>query len=730
MADEVAVIFSAQIGQLIEGVSQVKEAILSIDETVAGVRESLMGFGEAFLAAFAVEKIDEFFSHFAELATQTQRNAALLGVPTEQIAGLDAAARDSGISLDVLVQSMARLGASLANADAGSLKARAGLQALGISVKEFQALDPQAQLAELAEKFSGLKDGIDKDAIAMAVMGRAGAQMIPLLNEGADSLKDFQAMAERTGSTMSKEVVAGLTATDKQLLELSLSFRGLGLTIVATFKPAFDGIVKVLTDVVQGFNNAVKGGGDMALVMNTLGAAARGVATALAVAVAAIETLWTAGKAVVTALANDFKALGGVIMGAMTFDKGELTRSWADLMAANKNVAIGASAEMTRIVRNMTDELAMIWGKGANAVVEAETQKSARLKILNKDTVAAAISAAQEQIKAADLIYQQQVEKINSQAALMQISERQKTEALLAALDVRHNAEIAALNQEAQIQGLNRAQYQKLQNDREQMDLKYASDHQRIVDQAAQQEEKEWKSAADGIASAFNSQLKGLLAGTTSFSQAMKSIFGDLVIKIIESVDKWVLEWIASQARVLIMGNATKVADVGTTVASEAAKTTAVTTGAAARATAESTGASVGIVAQIGNALAVITADAAKTFAGVFAFLSPAMGPAAAGPATASAAAVEASAAGLAVPGLAVGTNMVLSDGLAYLHSGEAVQPASVVGGGYNGGGGGNSLVFAPNFSGFIGTQAMINQIMPQIARGLRSYQNLNPSTA
>jgi hypothetical protein len=161
-------------------------------------------------------------------------------------------------------------------------------------------------------------------------------------------------------------------------------------------------------------------------------------------------------------------------------------------------------------------------------------------------------------------------------------------------------------------------------------------------------------------------------------------------------------------------------------------KTGAVTTGAAARAAAETAGATTGLLAQIGNAFAVITADAAKTFAGVFAFLSPTMGPAAAGPASASAAAVEASAAGVAIPGLAVGTDMVLSDGLAYLHGGEKVVPATTSGP-YTGGGGSSvELVFSPNVSAFnpSGMQSTLKSMLPQLATMLREYQNLNPSTA
>ncbi len=48
------------------------------------------------------------------------------------------------------------------------------------------------------------------------------------------------------------------------------------------------------------------------------------------------------------------------------------------------------------------------------------------------------------------------------------------------------------------------------------------------------QQQQMWNSALGSIESAFNSQLRGLLAGTTTWSQAFKKILGDLIIKFIE----------------------------------------------------------------------------------------------------------------------------------------------------------------------------------------------------
>ena len=169
----------------------------------------------------------------------------------------------------------------------------------------------------------------------------------------------------------------------------------------------------------------------------------------------------------------------------------------------------------------------------------------------------------------------------------------------------------------------------------------------KLDEQAIAQQQQMWTTALGTIETAFNSQLRGLLAGTTSWSQAFKNILGDIIIKFIEMCETMVVKWLAA----------------------ELAQTTATTSGAAARAAAEQGAASSGILANAANALQAIMTDAAQTFAGVFAFLAPTMGPAAAGPAAAAQASVSAAAI------FDVGTDYVVRGGLALIHPGETIIP-------------------------------------------------------
>src|SRR6202022_1731345 len=108
----------------------------------------------------------------------------------------------------------------------------------------------------------------------------------------------------------------------------------------------------------------------------------------------------------------------------------------------------------------------------------------------------------------------------------------------------------------------------------------------------------------------------------------------------------------------------------------ERAQTAAVTAGGAARTGAEATASTAGIASTIGAVLKSIMASAGETFAGIFGFLSPVMGPAAAGPAAAGEATVLA--VGASGGALDVGAWSLPSDMLAMVHKGEMVVPAGV----------------------------------------------------
>ena len=207
---------------------------------------------------------------------------------------------------------------------------------------------------------------------------------------------------------------------------------------------------------------------------------------------------------------------------------------------------------------------------------------------------------------------------LDAEVKQFQLTQDQKFALLRAETEREYNEELKLLGQKALLQAETGKSTQQTLDRVALLTQKHHTDMLRLDEQSIAAQQALWNGYLSSVTGAFNSQLRGLLEGTTSWHKAMKKILEDLTIKFIEMAEQDVKKWLAG----------------------ELAKTTATTSGAAARASAEQTAASSGLLVNIATAAKTILADAAQTFAGVFAFLAPAMGPAAAGPAVAAEATV------------------------------------------------------------------------------------------
>jgi len=186
-----------------------------------------------------------------------------------------------------------------------------------------------------------------------------------------------------------------------------------------------------------------------------------------------------------------------------------------------------------------------------------------------------------------------------------------------------------------------------------QISQKEADDARKAADATA----SEFESAASGILSSFTSAFRGMISGHETFRQAMTKALENLANKFIDMVEKMVVKWIAG----------------------ELAKTTATTAGDAARTASGAAAGAAGETMAAASMLKSIFGSAGQAFAGVFGFMAPVMGPAAAGPAAAAESTVISVGTGL-VAAADIGMWKVPTDQLAMIHQNELIMPAAQAG--------------------------------------------------
>ena len=626
MADEdVSVRFGAAVEGLVNGVDEVKEKIESVTGPIGEVMSAFKELGEVIIAALAVEKIVEMISEMAELGEQIERTSAMLGASVKDTQELGLAAKLTGGTAEGMATSMERFQVSLARAQNSTSQQARALAVFNLNARDLIRLPLKEQMEAFAEAVSKFADSPTKTA-AIAAINRGFVQMIPLLDQGAAGMEKLFKSGEDVGAILSNETVEGLSSVEKNLNLFKAAITGLAAELIGRNAQAINATITALTNFISSLDNLLQS-------------------------------------------SHKMEAALAFLRGAM------------DVLTFNVVGAYKAFNDLHDIMTKVNEEAPKL---RLEIHPEGDHKPTApAMAVPDTDAIKAAMDQYQTAIKLADEQYRQTSQYLESEVKLHKITQDQETAQLRAALADRHTAEMVALDDELRIRGLSAEQQKKIRDEMLVADQKFWAEDSKLVQTGLEKDAKAWQSTLQPIEGAFNSQLRSLLAGTETFGQAMKKIFADLVIAVIEGFEKMAFAKLATSL-------ATAFGDPAAMLAS-AAKS--------------------------------ITTDAGMVYAGEAAFLAPILGPAAPEAAAGIAATVESTALGLSA--LDEGTDFVLRSGLAIIHQGEQVVPAQATGP-YTGASGGGPQI---HINGpIIGNQAWINSMVPQLSKALAAHRAINQS--
>lgn len=209
-------------------------------------------------AALAISKTADGIAAYQGLAEK-------IGDTAVAVSGLQAASDRSGVALETVANLSVKLNTTLANTADQSKGAGAALKAIGINLEEFKNQTPTEQLQTLADTLAGFEEGSAKTAVAVALLGKSGADAIPFLKDLAE-----------VGSQNAKLSAAQIEAADalsKDIAVLKGEFRDAARLLVSDFIPG-------LSETIRAMKEAYKEGGILKAAIVGIGAAA---ATALGV---------------------------------------------------------------------------------------------------------------------------------------------------------------------------------------------------------------------------------------------------------------------------------------------------------------------------------------------------------------------------------------------------------------------------------------------------------------
>jgi uncharacterized phage infection (PIP) family protein YhgE len=168
------------------------------------------GAGIALAGYFTITQTAGFIKGAIDAADALDDLSQRTGIATDELSKLIYAAQLSDVTQEQLSGAIQKLSRGMAEAAQGTGTANEAFAAMGVSIKDATGnlKTSDTVLRELADRFATYQDGVEKSALAQAIFGKSGAEMITFLNLGSKGMADMGAEAERLGLVVMPDVAA------------------------------------------------------------------------------------------------------------------------------------------------------------------------------------------------------------------------------------------------------------------------------------------------------------------------------------------------------------------------------------------------------------------------------------------------------------------------------------------------------------------------------------------
>lgn len=273
------------------------------------------------------------------------------GVTTAEFTRLQYAMQFDGAP-ENLGQSMKFLNKAVADAAVGAGNNAEMFAAMGVSIQNQDGTLRSSHdiLLQVSDRFAGMQDGAQKAALATEIFGKAGADMIPFLNNGAAGIAQLEAEADQLGITINDQTAAAAGHLNDTFGRLKSAGAGFSNQIMVAMMPALTGL-----------------GDEMAAAATNSGA----MEMAGKALVVILKSVLTAAVVVAAAFQAVGQTIGATAAAAVQVSSGDFRGAWETMKAGAADVGDSIEGAMTRVNG--------IWEASAVAAESAEARKVAAI---------------------------------------------------------------------------------------------------------------------------------------------------------------------------------------------------------------------------------------------------------------------------------------------------------------------------------------------------------------
>jgi uncharacterized membrane protein len=195
----------------------------------------------------------------ADLGDAAVKTAQKVGVGVEAWQRYAYAAKLSDVEAAQLSDGLGYLNRNTVEAADGTGPAAEAFKRLGINVRDAKGeLKPTGDLfEEVADRIKAMDDGAVKTQVSMALFGRSGRELIPLLNGGGAAIRKLGDDAEALGIVMTEDQAKAAEVFNDSISTLQEAIKGLGIGITVGLIPQLTSLIERTTAWIQANKPAV-----------------------------------------------------------------------------------------------------------------------------------------------------------------------------------------------------------------------------------------------------------------------------------------------------------------------------------------------------------------------------------------------------------------------------------------------------------------------------------------
>lgn len=242
----------AQTGGFDRGLDKASKKAKGFGSGIKGAMGAALGpaaLAAAGIAAVgaALMKVNAAMERLDEVA----KKAKSLGISGQALMEFQHAAELAGVSAGGFSTAIQKMQKGVGEAIGGTGLAKDALEMMGIELESFGQLNADEQFLQLADKIAAIQNPSERAAMATAVFGRAGADMLPMLMQGREAIEGQMNALKGLQGELSDADFQAIEDANDAWTRVGKAFDGIWNQLSVLLAPMFEAFADVLVWCVK-----------------------------------------------------------------------------------------------------------------------------------------------------------------------------------------------------------------------------------------------------------------------------------------------------------------------------------------------------------------------------------------------------------------------------------------------------------------------------------------------